>query len=86
MGVSRYVEAIKEVHSCSSTDVKCENNSQAEDCQTMTFQMHKRTETVRTLAVVSKYIVVNGVCIAIICMFLENIILWLKVRMYCYIY
>ena len=26
MGVSRYVEAIKEVHFCSRMDVKCENN------------------------------------------------------------
>ena len=43
-------------------------NSQAEDYQTMTFKMHKKTVSVRTLAVVRKYIVVNGVYIAIICM------------------
>ena len=47
-------------------------NSQAEDYQTMTFKMHKKTVSVRTLAVVSKYIVINGVCIAIICMFSEK--------------
>ena len=34
--------------------------------------MPKKTVSVRTLAVVSKYIVGNGVCIAIICMFSEK--------------